>query len=242
MNLLYPWNFNIKNIQKQFTVLFGQDIALAMSFLHESNYTYYTENNLSIEILYEESLYPLLNNTEFDNNKNNIYSIISYKKLQTLTQYYLNQPFACNLVIYVDKIGSQHNDIDYMKCDPITKSKHKAFLKYYNELLQMNLDLRKDYSWIKNLDDMRFAQILQDLNIDYCDINPKICPTSSFDNVWSQLRKEQYNNDRNLRYIYKHFEIWARDHTPNDSCLHFYLDALQRNLSYNHEYDAKSST
>jgi hypothetical protein len=222
MATFMPWSFDITNIASNFTVCYGKDLALCMSFLHASHYKYYDEQHLlsNLMMLYEESLFDM--NTDFC-------SATSYKTLQILTKHYLHRPFAHKVMVYAEKIDTESKDIAYIKCDPLSSYKQKEFVKYYNDKLQLNLDLKKDYRWVKNLDDLSFAKILHDIGCDY--INHNMHNPIAVDDPWVRMRKLQYQSSARYKQIYKHFELWARENTPDSACLSWYLDKLQVDLS-----------
>lgn len=214
-----PLSFDITNVKSQFTVLHGKDTALGLSFLHASQYRYYSEQNIldNIMLLYEDSL--------FDDVKN-IYSIVSYKTVQALTKHFIANKFIHKLIVYSDKIDKEDNAIDYVKCDPIAENKKRDFIKFHNEKLQLNLDTTQDYRWVNNLDDMKFATILQRLQIKYYERERIVTE----DDPWYTMRHLQFTSDKDEKYVYKHFELWARDNAPDTTCLWFYLKRIQETM------------
>ena len=222
-----PWNFNVKQIQKSFTVCFGRDVALGMSFIHSSDHIYCHEEHLlnNLTALYEENLFGLYNN---------LCSYISYKTLSMLVKSYTDHEFVNKLLVVVDKIDREHKMIDYVKCDPIPAYKRREFIKFHNlcDNLGLNLDSSQNYNWIKNLDDLKFASVLHELGHTYQDsIQQKS------EDPWIRMRKMQFKSEIREKWVYKHFELWARDNVPDTTCLSWYLDEIQNMVRVRKDFD-----
>lgn len=214
-----PWNFDfIHHNNGNLIIFFGKDTALGTSFLRASGHRFISEQELldDINILYDVSLF-----------ESELYPICSHlSQSKYISDLYLKHKFSRKVMLYVDVLKEQHECIEYIKCDPMTKLQQKRFIKFHSNILNIDLPSKLDLAWIKNLDDIRFASILHTIGAEY----------EHFESVrandpWVQIRVMQYRSK--YRYVWKHFEQWAKDNSPDNTCLNVYIEQIENHLSDN---------
>ena len=154
-----------------------------------------------------------LKNKEKTNNSGVIRSIVSEKTANWLIQMKQKNTFyyKCHLIID-GKISKEQPMATYVKCEKLNSRSREWFLNFHCKRLNIK---NQNLSWVKNLDDLSYAGILQKLSFD--DYMVPIDPEKA--DIWSQIRIDQFKKKQPISGISKHFEIWSRNNSTGDEFL-----------------------
>lgn len=199
-----PWNCNIGG--HGLTVIYGKDFALSLSISRMIESTFYHEEQL------KEDVSILYSNFLFENNLP-VRVIASNKFMQSLTGKYKSRKFYRNCIIVTESstIASKDKEVLYVKCDPLNARSRKWFTEFH--MKRLGVSQIKHPESINNLDQLKFAIILQDLGYNHTAEEKK-----TYD-IWSTIRLKQIQSQGTAGNIFKHLELWARENVPHDECL-----------------------
>jgi len=198
--MVEPWNFDGTG---HFIVLYGSDLALALSLSRSG--VFYDEEELTEELLYNPNLFE----------STRIRSLVSPKTAQRLIKMNERLIFQRSCILVVDGSIVPHGSGVFVKCNPLTATTAKLFVGYHCRLL--NKPIPKN-SQIKNLDQLKLVldgyEIYQEHNLF---------------SIWGSIRLAQMRMPE-VKSIYQHLELWARDNIPNDECLKMVYFKVKKEL------------
>ncbi len=208
------WGFAFDLINKyNFIVFYGNDFALSLSLSRFIDS--YLIVNESIDSLYSDNLWS--------DNPQIIRFIATTKFLTKLITSHNKDRFLKKVIAVVDgNILLKDHSILYVKCDKLNARSRIWFVNFH--MKQLHCLLGAIPSWINNLDDLKFANILQTLECDF-DFSGK----AEFD-IWSEVRKSQFQSNGHAKNMWKYFELWCRDNIPNNETMFFMAKKIENYL------------
>jgi hypothetical protein len=198
---LTPWEFSG---QGHFIILYGDDLALALSLSRSEESIFYEEEDLNPEILYLPGL--------FENTR--VRSIVSPKTANQLIAMYENQVFSKPCTLIVDGTPSLKGKGVFVKCNEMTKAQSKMFINFHCN----RLSLDKTSTYIKNLDEL-LNRSDSSLSVDHDDFS-----------IWASLRIKQFRSTFPEKFIYQHLELWARENVPSIECLEMIYNTVNSEM------------
>jgi hypothetical protein len=197
---LNSWSFSLKS-SDPFLVFYGNDLSLSLSLSRFANSTWMKREIVSD--FYDSPLF------EEEQPKR---ILCSSGFLNKLIKAYKNQPFPNRLIVVIDgNLTNKDKDVTYVKCDALNSRSRGWFLSTHAPNLGLT-DYSK-LSWVRNLDELKFVKIAEQLGYNKFAIIPK-----EEDDIWSIMRKKQFQSGSHNK-LWKHFELWARDNSPSDEAL-----------------------
>jgi len=208
MTQYLPWNLPGR-IDANLALFHGKDLTLSLSLSRMTDSILYPEEYLSqnMSIFLEPSLFE---------GSESIRSIVSSKFVNNFIKKIDPIQIVKKVILVVDGSINFKSELPgvIIKSDPLNARSRKWFINHHNKL--SNINLPDDLSWINNLDDFKFACLIQKLEPAYLKNFP--AKLRQFD-IWSNLRFMQITNKPIISNLVKHFEYWARENVPNDETL-----------------------
>lgn len=205
-----PWSFEPKS--SKLTVFFGSDLAMSLSLARSYNAIFLEKCNP--EILYESSLFD---------NLEPIKTMIEGVQVDKFIKMHKKCPFtrSCIIVSTVNDIQDDP-ELCLIKSEPLNSRSREWFISHQSKRLK--IEPPQHSGWINNLDDLKFADLLEQFELQY----PLLETERS---IWSEIRINLLKAKGDIAAIWHHFELWAKENSASDESLYFFYKSIEDEIT-----------
>lgn len=205
-----PWSFNPVNLVSDLTIFYGADLAMSLSLAR-------CYNSQLVEKTAE-----LLQEDLFDEGGKNIAKLIVDNPDKIIAWHKRGLLQKKTILICTSKnLKETEPLIDYVRCESLNSKTREWFVKWHCK--RLSLEVSKNIAWIKNLDDLLFAAILERHTLSYA-----VSLENEF--LWSEMRLNRFRYKGDEGAIWEHFELWIKENGIKEEYVWFFIQQIKEEI------------